>query len=670
MANQTHYASASLYVGDLHPEVTEAKLYEVFNSVGPVASIRVCRDSVTKKSLGYAYVNYHSLQDAERALDTLNYTQIRGSQCRIMWSHRDPALRKSGAGNIFVKNLDKEIDNKALYDTFSLFGNILSCKVATDDLSKSRGFGFVHYEAEESAKTAIEKVNGMQIGSKTVYVGPFVRKLDRPGSRDSHFTNIYVKHIPADWTEDQLRDTFEKFGVVTSAALRVDSRRGKPFGFINFRDSDSAKAAVDAMNGKTVGGEVVCEDGDTVKEDADTKGGMEGKSGDATTKGETPEDVTDLNPGGNDGGKDNESQTIERLYVARAQSKRERTALLKSRFEVNPERRQLYQGKNVYIKNLDDTIDDAKLREAFEPFGTITSIKVMRDERGVSRGFGFVCFLTADEATKAINEMHLKVLYNKPLYVGLAEKKDQRTARLHNRFRGIANMRQGPMATSVPTQLQFHAPPQMYYNSMQPHVSRPMMGYNQQNVMPWRAPIHRPSFQNVGGIPAQMSSIMYPQMGPGTMGGTPVPLSGGAMRAPRMPYRGNAGMHIHSKTQMSPMSPNKQQYKFTPQARNRTDFGMGPMEAVHGLGLGADTNLTPALLNATTPEMQKQILGEQLYPRVAKLQPDLAGKITGMMLEMENSELLSLLNNEGNFKGKVDEALRVLKNAQHVHDQS
>jgi len=70
--------------------------------------------------------------------------------------------------------------------------------------------------------------------------------------------------------------------------------------------------------------------------------------------------------------------------------------------------------------------------------------------------------------------------------------------------------------------------------------------------------------------------------------------------------------------------------------------------------------LTSTALAAASPLDQKQMLGEVIYMRIFGSNPDLAGKITGMLLEMDNSELLHLLEDSEAMENKVTEAISVL----------
>ncbi|XP_055870997.1 embryonic polyadenylate-binding protein B-like isoform X4 [Biomphalaria glabrata] len=107
------------------------------------------------------------------------------------------------------------------------------------------------------------------------------------------------------------------------------------------------------------------------------------------------------------------------------------------------ERTNRYQGVNLYVKNLDSAVDEEWLRKEFSKFGTITSAKVM-GEGGRSRGFGFVCFSSPEEATKAVTEMNGRIYDDKakPLYVALAQRKEERRALLAGQqIQKLATMR-------------------------------------------------------------------------------------------------------------------------------------------------------------------------------------------------------------------------------------
>jgi len=611
----TPYHSSSLYVGDLHLDVTEALLFEIFNAVGPVASIRVCRDAVTRRSLGYAYVNFHNVADAERALDTMNYTMIKGRPCRIMWSQRDPSLRKTGVGNIFVKNLDSTIDNKALYDTFSLFGNILSCKVAQDVTGASKGYGYVHYETAEAAEEAILKINGMLIAEKEVFVGHFQRQSDRPDHKD--WTNCYVKNIPDDWNDAKLTATFEAFGPIVSALIMKKpadetAEVAKGFGFVNFQNSDDAKKAVEAMNEKNV-----------------------------STDGE---------------------EKI--LYVGRAMKKAERERQLRVKFDqMKLEQMNKYQGVNLYVKNLDDNVTDDELREHFSTIGTITSARVMKAPAGNSKGFGFVCFSTPEEATKAVGEMNGKLILNKPIYVALAQRKEVRQAQLeavHAQNRAVGMARGMPMGQPP---IYAAAGPMFYGQPNQGMPVRPGFGqYPHQMMGPHGAGPRGPMPpRGPGGVPGGYQMPAYPmpmQQGRQPGGGRQRrgPNQGGRMQ-PQQP-RGMGG------------SPQNRQghFTYTRNARNQPDGMMQPPAQMAPAPPSKPEleSLTPAALASASLEQQKNMIGERLYPLIHRSQPELSGKITGMLLEMDNGELLHLLESPESLAAKISEALQVLE--QHAQE--
>jgi len=552
------YASASLYIGDLHEDITEPMLYEVFSQPASVASIRICRDSQTQRSLGYAYVNYHTIPDAERAMDVLNFSLIKDRPCRIMWVNRDKNARAKSENNVFVKNLDRTIDHRSLYDTFSLFGQILSCKVVTDLQGKSLGYGYVQYEKEQSLLDAIKRVNGMRIGNNIVYCGRHKRREERQSLREEKFTNIYVKgYDPEKCSSEKVKAMLEEVGTITSFVSKVDDK-GRESMFINFENFEAAKEAISKFNNRRFsdGGDLLSIK-ETEKLDEEDTAAKEG--------GTYPEDAS----------------TPRRLYVTRHQSRAERDEKLKQAFSPKPSTSEP-QPTVLYTRHFPLTYTDEDLKALFEPYGIVTSAKVARNESGVSKGFGFVTFPESQDAQKAITGLHETNIggdtSGSKLYVTYLEHREQRQTRL-----------KAQMADSMwrPNTQQY---PSYRAAAMAPGSSR----YPPPNMVPHR--------------------MGYPAM------------RGQNPRGHRAGARGRYG---------------------------------------HDGSMSMDPTMVNDPINNVnvTYKDQKQMIGDRLYHFIMGHHPALAGKITGMMLEMPNEDLLNLLQRPDDLAVKIDEAIDVLKQA-------
>jgi len=594
LAAQTNLNS-SLYCGDLRKEVTEANLFRIFNAVGPVSSIRVCRDAISRQSLGYAYINFVNPVDAERALDTMNFTPINSKPCRLMWSERNPEKRKRHEANLFICNLHPTIDNKTLFDTFSMFGDILSCKIQTDDNGVSLGYGFVHYTTKSAAEKALQRVNGMEIAGKKVLVCHHKarNRREKEEKKEDAWTNLYVKNFPSDWNEDKLKELVSPHGECTVCISKKEDGTSKGFGFVNFKKHEDAKKALEALAGVKFG--------------------------------------------------------EESLYVSRHRSKVERQKMAKDAYVKEKQARfQRYQGLNLYVKNLPSSCDDEKLRSLFEPFGTITSTKVMfSKEDQKSKGFGFVCFEKKEMAEAAIKGMHSKMVDNKPLFVCMAEMKEQRMARFQNQSRHNVFR-----PNREPTQMKPHTPG----------------GFPRATVMRDRA---APRIDKTAWGPQRMP----PQY--------PMPYGGGYPMMPRNPIQmtrpGLPPMQpiAHQHPQRLPMQYGQQPTQKPPHYRQ-----MNPGASIKGAGRTPQWGVKqtkrspkgggPTKQPTTNQELisqlavldnaqAKQLLGEKLFVEIAKYEKDAAGKITGMLLEMDNTELILLLEDKTALRKKILEALNVLK---------
>lgn len=178
---------ATLYVGGLDDRCTEEILWELFTQAGPVVNVHLPRDKITGNHQGYGFVEFTSEADAEYAMKVMNLVKVYGKPLRANKASAHQKNQDIGA-NIFIGNLDPEVDEKVLYDLFSAFGTILQ-----PPKTNSRGYAFINFSTFEASDAAIESMNGQYLNNRPITVSYAIKKGSK-GERHGSILERLLAH--------------------------------------------------------------------------------------------------------------------------------------------------------------------------------------------------------------------------------------------------------------------------------------------------------------------------------------------------------------------------------------------------------------------------------------------------------------------------------------------
>ncbi|XVF86934.1 hypothetical protein PTKIN_Ptkin18bG0080700 [Pterospermum kingtungense] len=265
----------SVYVGNIHSQVSEPLLQEVFASTGPVEGCKLVR----KEKSSYGFMHYFDRRSAALAILSLNGRHLFGQPIKVNWAYASGQREDtSGHFNIFVGDLSPEVTDAMLFACFSVYPSCSDARVMWDQKTgRSRGFGFVSFRNQQDAQSAINDLSGKWLGSRQIRCNwatkgagnnddkqssdaKSVVELTNGSSEDGkettnteapennpQYTTVYVGNLAPEVSQVELHRHFHALGTGVIEEVRV--QRDKGFGFVRY--STHAEAALAIQMGNT-----------------------------------------------------------------------------------------------------------------------------------------------------------------------------------------------------------------------------------------------------------------------------------------------------------------------------------------------------------------------------------------------------------------------------------
>ncbi|QHS73653.1 Mip6p [Saccharomyces paradoxus] len=264
--------TSSLFVGNLKSTVTEEMLKKTFRRYQSFESAKICRDFLTKKSLGYGYLNFKNKTEAEAARKGFNYTVLFGQEVKIMPSMKNTLFRKNIGTNVFFSNLPLEnpqLTTRSFYLIMIEYGNVLSCL-----LERRKNIGFVYFDNDTSARNVIKKYNNQEFFGNKIICGlhfdkevrnrpEFTKRKRMIGSDiviedellagsnlpdNTRSKTVLVKNLPSDTTQEEVLDFFSTIGPVKSVFISEKQVNTPHKAFVTYKNEEESKKAQKCLN--------------------------------------------------------------------------------------------------------------------------------------------------------------------------------------------------------------------------------------------------------------------------------------------------------------------------------------------------------------------------------------------------------------------------------------
>ena len=279
----------NLYIKGIPKNKSARELFEYFYKFGDIFSFKYNEDD-KGNSNGTAFLTYYNQDDAKKAINETNGKKIWDSDMEVQYQKNNHNINSDNNLKINISNLPDKFTDEDLTKLCEEFGKIQIVNINKGQKGK---YAIVKFSNEQEAKNAIEKLNNKEIENKKIYVKEFkdnyYHNNNKHNYRQNYYyfnnnepmmrfenvlenNNLYIRNIPYIVTQEDLKKTFGKFGNITSIKLEEDISGtkdnkekseekdknkkfiNKGYGYISFEKIESAKKALESLNGKYIEG--------------------------------------------------------------------------------------------------------------------------------------------------------------------------------------------------------------------------------------------------------------------------------------------------------------------------------------------------------------------------------------------------------------------------------